>query len=304
MIEEKIKGVNTWRAWLLAARPKTLTGAAVPVMIGAALAYAHCGGLRVVPALLCLAFALIMQIDANLVNDYFDWRRGNDDEERLGPKRACAEGWVTPNAMVKAIAVVTALACAVGLPLVAFGGWQLVAVGVLCVVFCFLYTTTLSYLGLGDVLVLVFFGFIPVVLTYWLSLTNGGTIGWDVWMAALGCGLAIDTLLVVNNYRDIDGDRKAGKRTLIVRIGERNARVLYLLLGVAAWALMFIVLLQHLPVLVCLISVIYLILHYQTFTQLRTLKGRALNKVLGMTARNIFIYGLIFSLLLVCFLAL
>jgi len=304
MIEEKIKGVNTWRAWLLAARPKTLTGAAVPVMIGVALAYAHCGGLRVVPALLCLAFALIMQIDANLVNDYFDWRRGNDDEERLGPKRACAEGWVTPNAMMKAIAVVTAMACAVGLPLVAFGGWQLVAVGALCVVFCFLYTTTLSYLGLGDVLVLVFFGFIPVVLTYWLSLTNGGMIGWDVWMAALGCGLAIDTLLVVNNYRDIDGDRKAGKRTLIVWIGERNARVLYLLLGFTAWALMFIVLLQHLPVWICFISIIYLILHYQTFTQLRTLKGRALNKVLGMTARNIFIYGLIFSLLLVCFLAL
>ena len=118
---------NSAKAWFLAARPKTLTGAAVPVMIALAMA-AHDSEYHVtwLPALLCLLFAFIMQIDANFVNDFFDWRRGNDDEAtRLGPLRACSQGWVTPKAMVKALAITTVLASVVGLPLVFYGGWEM-----------------------------------------------------------------------------------------------------------------------------------------------------------------------------------
>lgn len=137
---------NSMKAWLLAARPKTLSAAAVPVIIGFALALKTVGWreFQVVPALLCLLFAWLMQIDSNLINDYFDFVRGNDDREtRLGPKRACAEGWITLPAMRWALAITSVSACVVGLPLIAYGGWNLVGVGALCVVFAFLYTTFL-----------------------------------------------------------------------------------------------------------------------------------------------------------------
>ena len=123
MEKEEIK-TNSFKAWGLAARPKTLTAAAVPVMIGTAMAWNHTGGegFRYVAALLCFLFAFVMQIDANFVNDYFDFKRGNDDETRLGPERACAQGWVTDTAMKKALVITTALACLVGLPLIIYGG--------------------------------------------------------------------------------------------------------------------------------------------------------------------------------------
>ena len=128
---------NSIKAWYLAARPKTLTAAAVPVLLGIALAYKDAQQIQTLPALLCLLFAWVMQIDSNLVNDYFDFKHGNDDETRLGPKRACAEGWITLGAMKWGIILTTLLGCAIGLPLVLFGGWEMVIVGICCVVFCF-----------------------------------------------------------------------------------------------------------------------------------------------------------------------
>ena len=146
---------NSLKAWFLAARPKTLTGAAVPVMIGIASAISQYGdAVRVGAAVLCMLFALVMQIDANFVNDYFDFMKGTDDEKRLGPKRACAQGWITAAAMRRGLLYTTLLACVIGLPLVYYGGWEMILVGFACVVFCFLYTISFSYLGLGDVLVL------------------------------------------------------------------------------------------------------------------------------------------------------
>lgn len=123
---------------MLAARPKTLTGAAVPVMIGLSLAFADVGSsFKILPAVLCLLFALVMQVDANFINDYFDFIRGNDDEARLGPRRACAQGWVSPRQMVCGIAVTTAIACAIGLPLIIYGGVEMLLIW--CVVCAFLF---------------------------------------------------------------------------------------------------------------------------------------------------------------------
>ena len=140
---------NSLKAWFLAARPKTLPGAAVPVMIGIASAISQYGdAVRVGAAVLCMLFALVMQIDANFVNDYFDFMKGTDDEKRLGPKRACAQGWITAVAMRRGLLYTTLLACVIGLPLVYYGGWEMILIGFACVVFCFLYTISFSYLGL------------------------------------------------------------------------------------------------------------------------------------------------------------
>lgn len=299
--------VNSLKAWILAARPKTLTGAAVPVMIGIACAVAMYGwcGIRIVPAVLCMLFALIMQVDANFINDYFDFMKGTDDEQRLGPKRACAQGWITASAMRSGLFVTTLLACIVGLPLVYYGGWEMIMVGLACVVFCFLYTISFSYIGLGDLLVLVFFGIVPVCMTYWLTAppTALTSIPFAVVLMSIACGLIIDTLLVVNNYRDIENDRRAGKLTLIVRIGERGGLVLYLMLGLVGTilAIVGVVLLDwHDGQWTQSLLIIYTPFHTWAFNEMRYIrKGAELNRVLGMTARNMFIFGLLASAALV-----
>ncbi len=281
------------KAWLLAARPKTLTGAAVPVMIALALAYTDCRQMGQpflwLPALLCLLFAFVMQIDANFVNDYFDFMRGNDDETRLGPKRACAMGWVSAAAMRRAIVLTTAMGCLIGLPLVWYGGWQMVVVGLLCVVFCFLYTTHLSYHGLGDVLVLVFFGIVPVCIPYYII---ARAISVEVFIASLACGIVIDGLLMVNNYRDIDNDRRAGKMTLAVRLGKPVSRMFYLSLGICA-CVMGLVFALNGRLWAFLLPLAYLVLHFKAYRHMVAIDhGPELNKVLGETARNMFVYGL------------
>ena len=286
---------NSLKAWLLAARPKTLTGAAVPVMIGLALAWVDAreyveGTFSWVAATLCLLFAFIMQIDANFINDFFDFVNGADDKEtRLGPQRACAQGWVKLDSMKKAIALTTCIACAVGLPLVFYGGLEMVLIGLLCVAFCFLYTTSLSYLGLGDVLVLVFFGIVPVCITYYIQLH---TCTWQVFLASVACGLVIDALLLVNNFRDRDNDRAVGKNTLVVRIGEKASLGLYFGVGVAA-CLIGTVFWMNGHVLAFLLPLLYLVLHLFTYLKIKRIhQGKMLNVCLGETARNIFVYGL------------
>ena len=224
---------NSLQAWILAARPKTLTGAVTPVLIGTALA-AMDGHFEWLPALICCVFASLMQIAANFINDLFDFLKGTDREDRLGPERACAQGWISLQAMKTGIIVTVALACLIGCTLLFYAGWELIIVGVLCVLFAFLYTTgpyPLSYNGWGDVLVIIFFGFVPVGGTYYVQ-----ALTWtpDVTVASLVCGLLIDTLLVVNNYRDREADARSGKQTIIVRFGEKFGRYFYLALGITA----------------------------------------------------------------------
>lgn len=294
-MKEKYIRQNSPKAWMLAARPKTLSGAAVPVMIGLSITYANDGatGFNFIPAVFCVLFAFIMQIDANFINDYYDCVRGNDDETRLGPRRACAQGWITPKAMKRAIVITTLTACLIGMPLIMYGGIEMVVIGVLCVVFCFLYTTTLSYLGMGDLLVLVFFGLVPVCTTYYI-LT--GEVGADTVIASISCGLVIDTLLIINNYRDIDNDIKAGKKTLLVRLGSSKGRKAYLFTGVLAVAIGAVFITLH-HFYAAILPLAYLFPHYATYREMvRINKGKALNHVLGKTARNIFIYGLLVSI--------
>ena len=294
-MDKEIIRKNSFKAWLLAARPKTLTGASVPVMIALAMAYTDLqgNGFRIIPAVLCALFAFVMQIDANFVNDYFDFISGKDDEQRLGPARACAMGWIDVAKMKVGIVITTVIACIIGLPLVIYGGVEMILVGALCVVFCFLYTTLLASRGLGDLLVLVFFGIVPVCATYYLQTD---TCTWVVFLASLACGLVIDTLLVVNNYRDIDNDRRAGKKTLIVMIGADKGRLLYLWLGIIA-SLMGVVFAVYGKYWTPLLPTVYLIMHIATYRRMVKIgSGRQLNLVLADTARNMFVYGLTVSL--------
>ena len=292
---------NSVKAWLLATRPKTLSAAAVPVMIGTAFAWRNTSEqFNWIPAILCLLFAWIMQIDSNLVNDYFDFKKGNDDETRLGPKRACSEGWITSDAMVWGILITTLLGCMTGIPLILYGGLEMVMVGIACVVFCFLYTTLFSYHGLGDILVLLFFGIIPVCCTYYVCMPLHQQIPTsEVIASSIACGLAIDALLIVNNYRDIDNDRSNGKITLAVRLGESKTRRLYESIGYIAAGIMIILVFfdlyqtdKFIPTYA--IYLIYIILHRQSYQEMKRInKGAKLNQVLGLTARNILVFGIL-----------
>lgn len=291
---------NSIKAWILAARPKTLVAAAVPVAIASSLAYTtDAESFRWMACCLCFLFAFVMQIDANFVNDYFDFRRGNDDETRLGPKRACAEGWVSGRAMVWAIAITTILACLVGLPLVVYGGMEMILVGLACILFCFLYTTTLSYIAMGDILVLLFFGIVPVCCTYYVELecTCNPVPVKTMWMS-VACGLFIDTLLIINNYRDYDNDKKAGKRTLAVFIGKNAMSAVYLLTVPVSLTIGILCLAFSMSSIA--VSIIILSLHLSTWKKMVTIgEGPALNKVLGLTARNILLYGILTSIAII-----
>lgn len=286
--------INRLKAWFLAARPKTLAGAAFPVVIGSSLAYID-EEFQWVPAIICLLFAFLMQIDANLINDLFDFLKGSDREDRLGPKRACAQGWISPNAMKKGIIVTTLLACATGSLLLFYAGWELIIVGMICVLFAFLYTTgpyPLSYHGWGDILVIVFFGFIPVGCTYYIQ-----THSWNasVTIASLICGLIVDTLLVVNNYRDREADAKSGKKTIIVRFGEYFGAYLYLILGIAAALLCFYFAIGG-NLYAALLPQFYLVFHFRTWQKMIKInKGKALNQILGETSRNMLIMGILLA---------
>lgn len=285
---------ETLKHWIYAARPKTLSAALIPVVTATALAAAE-GGFALRPALLCCLFAALMQIAANFINDLFDFLKGTDRDDRLGPERACAKGWITPRAMKRGIAVVLVLACAAGLALLPYGGVKLVALGTACVVFAFLYTTLLSYMGCGDLLVWVFFGFVPVCGTYYVQ---AGTLSPSVWWLSAACGLAVDTLLVLNNYRDREQDALSGKRTLIVALGERFGAAFYLAQGILAYVCVaFLALHGHMWCAV--VPLFYLLPHYLTWRKMvRINRGRELNKILGLTSQNMLLFAILTALAL------
>jgi 1,4-dihydroxy-2-naphthoate octaprenyltransferase len=211
-------------AVLLAARPKTLTAALVPVMVGTALAHAARFPVRWPLALYALLGAAAIQIGTNLYNDLLDYERGADTHERLGPVRVTQAGLLPPWQVRLAAGVSFLLAVACGIPLVLAGGWPILVLGLLSLLFGYGYTggpLPLAYNGLGEVFVLAFFGFGAVGGTFWL---HTGRLLPAVAFAALQVGSLACALLAVNNLRDVDEDRRAGKGTLAVRLGTRFGR--------------------------------------------------------------------------------
>ncbi len=213
--------------WIAAMRPKTLPAAVVPVWAASGLAAAF-DALALIPALLCLAFALLMQVGTNFANDYLDFERGTDGLDRMGPQRAVASGWISVQAMRFATVGVLGLGFVVGLSLLYFGSWWLLLVGLSSIACAYLYTggpRPLAYNGLGDCFVVLFFGFIAVGATFYVQT---GMFNLDALLLGLALGLVINNLLLVNNYRDVEGDRLSHKRTLVVLFGRSYARFQYL----------------------------------------------------------------------------
>lgn len=283
---------NSFKAWMLAARPKTLTGAAIPVMTGCSLAAMY-GHFKIVPAVLCFLFAFLMQIDANFVNDLYDFLKGSDRKDRLGPERACSQGWISQKNMMYGIIITTILAGISGLSLLFFCGWEIIPIGIACIVFAFLYTAgpyPLAYHGFGDILVLLFFGFIPVGCTYYIMAHDWNL---SVIMASLACGLVIDTLLMINNFRDREQDALSGKKTIVVRLGSRAGLMLYFLLGMAAcWCCFYFI--GRGKLWAGVLPQIYLFPHILTTIKMaRIHKGRELNIILGETSRNMLLFGVL-----------
>ena len=280
--------------WVLAARPRTLPASVAPVLVGTAMAFGD-GALHGPAALAALVCAVLIQVATNLANDLCDFEKGADTEARLGPMRVTQAGLVSPETMRRAIVAVIAFTFLCGLYLVVRGGWPILVIGVASVAAGLLYTggpRPLGYLGLGDGLVLVFFGPVAVAGTYYVQALS---VDPTVIVAGLGPGLISVAMLAVNNLRDIEEDRRAGKKTLAVRFGPGFARAEYIGAVVAACLLP---LLLHLAsgrhpwsVAACLTVVAAL----PAFRRLLACEGASLNPVLARTAGLLLVYGALFS---------
>jgi len=281
-------------AWVLATRPRTLVAGFVPVAVGSAVAFRE-GRFSLLPALGALVGALLIQIGTNLFNDAYDFKRGADTGERLGPARATQQGWLSPEAVMRGAIACFALAFVVGLYLVSVAGWPLLVVGVVSLVAGYAYTGgpfPLAYHGLGDAFVLVFFGLVAVSGTAFV-LTQ------TVTPLALAAGLPVGALgvalLAVNNVRDVKTDTAANKRTLVVRLGVGFGRAEYVaallvaaVVPVALWAV-------GLASAAVLLPLVALPLAASPLRLVLRESGPVLNQALAGTARLMLIYGVLFS---------
>ena len=221
--------------WLMAARPRTLPAAVAPVLVGTALAATE-GTFRPLTFVAAMLGALFIQVGTNLSNDYSDARRGADTEDRLGPVRVTAGGLVPPRQVLVATYVAFGLAVLAGAYLIATSGWELLLVGAASILAGVLYTggpRPYGYEGLGEVFVFLFFGVVAVTGSYFAQVES---LSWEAFVLAVPVGLLAAAILVVNNVRDLETDRRAGKRTLAVRLGRRRARRLYSGMVYAAFA--------------------------------------------------------------------
>ncbi len=220
--------LSSWRVWLLAARPATLPAAVVPVLVGVGAAV-HNGHFLFWPFLGALVASILIQIGTNLANDVFDFEKGADTAQRLGPPRVTQSGLATPRQVRFAMACSFGAAVLIGLYLIAVGGWPILVIGVLSIMAGIAYTGgpwPLAYHGLGDLFVFIFFGLVAVIGSFYLQT---GRVGLTPLAAALPVGLTVTAILVVNNLRDIETDQRAGKRTLAVRLGKRLTQYEYTL---------------------------------------------------------------------------
>ena len=283
------------RHWIEAMRLRTL-----PVSVAGVIAGTGCAILtdsfKAIPALLCLTFAILAQIAANFGNEYYDFKNGIDRKGRAGFRRGVTEGEISPKAMKAATFITLGIAAAVGCAMLIYGHWWLMIAGILIMCFALAYSAgpyPLSHHGLGDIAVIIFFGIVPVVLTWYLQ-----TSSWDSADLAIETSVAIGLLaanvLVVNNYRDMEDDAAVGKRTTVVIFGRKVMSAAYLLSGFIGMSVMIPVWLG-MPVWVFAVPLIYLALHVKTWYSLRQSAGAAINPLLGRTAMNLLVFALLFA---------
>ena len=296
------------KIWLEAIRLRTLPVSVSGVLIAVGLAKFN-GAFRLVPSLLCVAFAVLAQIVSNLANEYFDFKAGTDKKGRVGPRRGVTEGDFSPATLKRAMVGTLIATCAVGLSMLAvvdpgegYANWLLlVGVGVMVAVMAFAYSAgpyPLSYHALGEVAVMAFYGLVPVIFSYYVV---AGDFHPYAVIAGIAIGLMGVNVLLVNNYSDVDDDREAGKRTSVVVAGRTLAAFAYLLNGLLALSVLGVLWLRlwmewgwwtMLP------PAIYMALHLTTWHRLKQRTGAALNPILGATARNMLIFTILLTLFL------
>jgi 1,4-dihydroxy-2-naphthoate polyprenyltransferase len=287
---------NPLKIWFLAIRPKTLAAAIAPVMLGTGLAGGD-GVFHIPSAALCLAAALLIQIGTNLANDYFDYKKGADTSERVGPTRVTQAGLVSPNAVLTAAGITFILAALIAVQLFLRGGWPIAVIAVVSILSGIFYTAgpkPLAYIGLGELFVLIFFGPVAVGGTYYVQ---SHEINLAVILAGLGPGFLSAAILAVNNLRDIETDRKSGKMTLAARFGAGFAKAEYLILIILAALTpigIYLTIHDHEET---LISIAFLlILAIPIIHTVYTAEGQALNKALGWTGLVLLIYSFAYSI--------
>jgi len=283
-----------FRPWILAIRPKTLPAAVSPVVVGTSMAFVD-KSFKPAVALAAMVGALFLQIGANLANDYFDYIRGIDGVDRLGPTRVTQSGLISAEAVKIGIIVTFIFATIVGSYLTFIGGWPIFLVGVASILTALAYTGgpyPLASYGLGDIFVFIFFGPVAVCGTYYLQTLHLTAL---IVLISIPVGLLVTAILVVNNLRDINTDRKAGRYTLAVIIGKRGTRIEYAILLVTAYTVPFILWLTNMisgwVILLCMFSLPMAIF---MICAILCTEGILLNQALARTAG----LSLVFSLLL------
>lgn len=284
-----------WRAWGLAIRPKTLPAAASGVVMGCALAWRD-GKFQIGPALACLLAALLLQIGSNLANDVFDFERGTDTPERLGPTRVTLAGMLTPGQVKMGMVVVFGAAALLGLYLAFVAGWPVIWIGLAAILAAVAYTGgpfPLGYHGLGEVFVFIFFGVAAVAGTYFVQ---AGSVTPAAWWMTVPPGLIVTAILIVNNLRDIENDSKGGKHTVAVRLGERNTRMEYLLCMLGAYVVIPVAAWLGLVPLFSLLAWGSLPLAIKSTRVVFQERGRPLNAALAATGQTALVFSLLFWL--------
>jgi 1,4-dihydroxy-2-naphthoate octaprenyltransferase len=286
--------VSPFQAWMLAIRPKTLPAGAVPVILATALAAAD-GWFRPLPAAIALVCALGIQIGTNFINEIYDFRKGADTKERLGPTRTVAAGLISEKLMIRVSAGLLISVFFLGLYLVWIAGWPVFMIGVLSILFAWAYTGgpyPIAYSGLGDLFVFIFFGLVAVGGSYYVQAMH---LPLSVLLAACAPGAFSVNILLVNNIRDIDTDRKVGKMTLPARIGARYARMLYIGLTALAYLVPLLLWINGYSVW-GMLSILSVPLAINMIRILYASEGRELNKVLAGTGKVMTIHGILFSI--------
>ena len=294
MITTASKTLTKSGAWILASRPRTLAAAVMPVVVGSAIAV-NDNKFQPIAAMVALLCSLLIQIGTNLVNDLFDFLKGSDKKERIGPLRAAAAGLLTRQELTLGIYFTFGLSFLFGLYLVSLGGVFILIIGLVSIFAGITYTAgpfPLAYNGMGDIAVFIFFGFIGTVGTYYVQANE---IKAMAFWSSVPVGALITNILVVNNYRDREEDHSNGKRTLAVIFGERFTRFQYLFFMILSYAILFVVYLTFKKSLLIFLPLLSLPQSIKLIRMIFTLRGKELNKTLELTAKLSAIYGLLFA---------
>jgi 1,4-dihydroxy-2-naphthoate octaprenyltransferase len=290
-----IEKPSKFESWVLASRPRTLLAAVVPVMVGSALAISQ-NKFTLILSLIAMLCSILIQVGTNFTNDLYDYLKGSDKEDRVGPKRVLVSGFISPNEMKFGIITAFGFAFLLGLYLVNSAGIVILIIGVISILAGIAYTAgpyPLAYNGLGDVFVFAFFGIVGTTGTYYLHLHEFSLLSF---LIAVPVGALITNILVVNNYRDIEEDREVNKYTLAVKLGKKFTRFQFINSITISYLILFIIYFKYDFTYWIFLPLISLPVGAKLISMLNNLAGKELNKTLELSAKYAALFGLLLSL--------